>query len=200
MLITFARSIILYLIVLIVMRIMGKREIGQLEPFEFVISIMIADLASIPMADIGIPIFIIGIYTSLILLFCIFGNYLGSIASKGKYKLILNINPILSGICILFIGIINNSFGILFILLIYIFSESFDNIMLSELHNNISSNSRVTVESINQCVLAIFGLIFSILMTILLKYISIHSMYIVIGIIIIVFSLFNILKLKLMSR
>lgn len=36
---------------------MGKREIGQLQPFELAISIMIADLASIPMADVGIPIF-----------------------------------------------------------------------------------------------------------------------------------------------
>jgi uncharacterized membrane protein YcaP (DUF421 family) len=53
---TFIRSIILYIIVLIVMRVMGKREIGQLQPFELAIAIMIADLASIPMTDIGIPI------------------------------------------------------------------------------------------------------------------------------------------------
>lgn len=57
MLITFFRSIVLYIIVLIVMRLMGKREIGQLQPFELAISIMIADLATIPMTEIGIPIF-----------------------------------------------------------------------------------------------------------------------------------------------
>ena len=56
MIITFIRSIILYIIVLVVMRLMGKREIGQLQPFELAISIMIADLASIPMSDSGIPI------------------------------------------------------------------------------------------------------------------------------------------------
>lgn len=56
MLITFTRSIILYVIILIVMRLMGKREIGQLQPFELVISMMIADLASIPMTETGIPI------------------------------------------------------------------------------------------------------------------------------------------------
>ncbi len=56
MLITFFRSIVLYIIVLIVMRLMGKREIGQLQPFELAISIMIADLATIPMAEPGIPI------------------------------------------------------------------------------------------------------------------------------------------------
>jgi len=38
------------------MRIMGKREIGQLQPFEFAIAIMIADLATIPMANTGVPI------------------------------------------------------------------------------------------------------------------------------------------------
>lgn len=56
MLVTFIRSIFLYIVVLIVMRLMGKREIGQLQPFELAISIMIADLASTPMADAGIPI------------------------------------------------------------------------------------------------------------------------------------------------
>ena len=57
MLITFFRSVILYILVLIVMRLMGKREIGQLQPFELAIAIMIADLASIPMTEIGIPIY-----------------------------------------------------------------------------------------------------------------------------------------------
>ena len=56
MLIVFFRSIVLYIIVLIVMRLMGKREIGQLQPFELAIAIMIADLAAVPMAETGIPI------------------------------------------------------------------------------------------------------------------------------------------------
>ena len=56
MVITFIRAIVLYILVLVVMRLMGKREIGQLQPFELAISIMIADLATIPMADTGIPI------------------------------------------------------------------------------------------------------------------------------------------------
>lgn len=56
MLVTFTRSIFLYIIVLVVMRLMGKREIGQLQPFELVISIMIADLAATPMSNSGIPI------------------------------------------------------------------------------------------------------------------------------------------------
>ena len=56
MLITFARSILLYIIILIVMRLMGKREISQLQPFELVIAILIADLSAVPMSDTGIPI------------------------------------------------------------------------------------------------------------------------------------------------
>lgn len=56
MLVIFFRSIFIYIIVLIVMRLMGKREIGQLQPFELAISIMIADLATMPMSNSGIPI------------------------------------------------------------------------------------------------------------------------------------------------
>ena len=56
MLITFLRAIFLYIVVLIVMRLMGKREIGQMQPFELAISIMIADLAATPMSETGIPI------------------------------------------------------------------------------------------------------------------------------------------------
>jgi len=56
MLVNLIRTIVLYLLVLLVMRLMGKREIGQLQPFELAIAIMIADLASIPMTDTGIPI------------------------------------------------------------------------------------------------------------------------------------------------
>ncbi len=69
MLLSFVRSIILYLVVLFVMRFMGKREIGQLEPFELTISIMIADLACTPMANTGLPIYlgIIPIFALLVM-------------------------------------------------------------------------------------------------------------------------------------
>lgn len=56
MILIFVRTIFLYVLVLIVMRFMGKREISQLQPFELVISIMIADLATMPMSETGIPI------------------------------------------------------------------------------------------------------------------------------------------------
>ena len=45
------RSVLLVCFAILAMRLMGKRQIGQLQPFELVISIMIADLASTPMAS-----------------------------------------------------------------------------------------------------------------------------------------------------
>lgn len=56
MIIVILRTIILYSMVVIVMRVMGKREIGQLQPFELVIAIMISELAAIPMANTGVPL------------------------------------------------------------------------------------------------------------------------------------------------
>ena len=49
------RAIIVYLLVLLVFRIMGKRQIGQMQPFELVLTLVIADLATIPMAESSIP-------------------------------------------------------------------------------------------------------------------------------------------------
>ena len=68
MLIIFVRTLILYFVVVIVMRLMGKRQIGQLQPFELVVAILISDLASVPMQDTAIPLIngIIPILTLLI--------------------------------------------------------------------------------------------------------------------------------------
>lgn len=69
MFIVLLRTVILYILVVFSMRIMGKRQIGQLQPFELVIAIMISDLASLPMQDTRIPLLhgIIPIITLLIL-------------------------------------------------------------------------------------------------------------------------------------
>ncbi|KUO53376.1 MAG: hypothetical protein APF76_09040 [Desulfitibacter sp. BRH_c19] len=69
MLIVFARTIILFLLVMIVIRVMGKRQIGELQPFELVLAIMIAELATVPMEDKEIPLIngIIPIITLLLL-------------------------------------------------------------------------------------------------------------------------------------
>jgi uncharacterized membrane protein YcaP (DUF421 family) len=51
------RTLILFALVVIAMRIMGKRQIGQLQPYELAVLIMISALAAIPMEDIAIPLF-----------------------------------------------------------------------------------------------------------------------------------------------
>ncbi|MEW5784080.1 MAG: DUF421 domain-containing protein [Bacillota bacterium] len=51
------RTLILFTIVVLAMRVMGKRQIGQLQPYELAVLIMISALAAIPMEDIGIPLF-----------------------------------------------------------------------------------------------------------------------------------------------
>jgi len=54
--ITTIRTIILFLVIMVSMRIMGKRQLGELEPAEFVIAVLISELASQPLQDIGTPL------------------------------------------------------------------------------------------------------------------------------------------------
>lgn len=65
----FIRTAIIFVTLLLIMRLMGKSQIGEMQPFEFVISLVIAELACIPMADTSIPILygIIAIITIFIL-------------------------------------------------------------------------------------------------------------------------------------
>jgi uncharacterized membrane protein YcaP (DUF421 family) len=67
-LIVFFRTLILFALVVIVMRLMGKRQIGELQPFELVVAIMISELAALPITDTEIPL-IDGIIPILTLLF-----------------------------------------------------------------------------------------------------------------------------------
>lgn len=56
MLLSYIRTILLYLILIAVVRLMGKRQLGQMEPTEFVVTMLVANLAAIPMQDGGIPL------------------------------------------------------------------------------------------------------------------------------------------------
>lgn len=56
MIIIFIRAIILFAVLLFAIRLMGKRQIGEMEPFELVITLVISELACIPMSDRSIPI------------------------------------------------------------------------------------------------------------------------------------------------
>ena len=57
MILSYIRTILLYLVLIAVVRLMGKRQIGQMEPAEFVVTMLVANLAAIPMQDGGIPLF-----------------------------------------------------------------------------------------------------------------------------------------------
>ena len=69
MLTIFTRSVLLYIASLLAMRAMGKREVGQLMPFELVVVIMIAELAATPMGGVGIPL-LYGILPMIALVVC----------------------------------------------------------------------------------------------------------------------------------
>ena len=57
MILSYLRGIILYLVLIFAVRLMGKRQIGEMEPSEFVVTMLLANLAAIPMQDGGIPLY-----------------------------------------------------------------------------------------------------------------------------------------------
>ena len=63
----FFRTVILYLLLMVGLRLLGKRQIGELEPSELVLTLIISDLAAVPMQDFGIPL-VNGVFPILILL------------------------------------------------------------------------------------------------------------------------------------
>ncbi len=56
MAIAFVRTVILYLLLIAGIRLMGKRQVGELEPTELVLALLISDLAAVPMQDFGLPL------------------------------------------------------------------------------------------------------------------------------------------------
>ena len=56
MILSYIRPIVLYLVLIVVIRLLGKRQLGQMEPSEIVVTMLVADLASIPMQDGAIPL------------------------------------------------------------------------------------------------------------------------------------------------
>lgn len=57
MIISYIRTLILYLVLILSIRMMGKRQIGEMEASEFVVTMLVANLAAIPMQDAGIPLY-----------------------------------------------------------------------------------------------------------------------------------------------
>ena len=87
------RSLIIYFIVLFLIRLMGKRQIGEMQPFELVITLVIADLATIPMAEPAIPL-IHGIIP-LIALVCL--HFIISLITRKSlwFRKIINGRPVI---------------------------------------------------------------------------------------------------------
>ncbi|NLM61933.1 MAG: DUF421 domain-containing protein [Clostridiales bacterium] len=67
MLIVLCRSVILFILITASMRILGKRQLGEMEPSEFVIALLISDIASVPIEDVGTPL-LYGIVPTLVMI------------------------------------------------------------------------------------------------------------------------------------
>ncbi len=91
------RAVIIYLVVLFLYRIMGKRQLGQMQPFELVLTLIIADLATIPMAEVSVPVLhgIVPVFTLVILHFVLtfFSSVSNKFASFLSGKPVIVINP-----------------------------------------------------------------------------------------------------------
>lgn len=81
MLFSFVRGVILYVLLIAVIRMMGKRQVGQMEPSEFVVTMMVADFAAIPLEKADVPLYtgIIPILTVLGMELVLSGLSMGSI-------------------------------------------------------------------------------------------------------------------------
>ncbi len=91
------RAVIIYLVVLFLYRLMGKRQLGQMQPFELVLTLIIADLATIPMAEVSVPVLhgIVPVLTLVILhfLLTILSSLSNKFASFLSGKPVIVINP-----------------------------------------------------------------------------------------------------------
>ena len=89
----FVRCIVIYFFLLVAMRLMGKRQLGELQPFEFAITLVASDLACIPMSDHTIPIIygIIPVFTLFVVHIIITKLASGSL----RFRKLLNGKPII---------------------------------------------------------------------------------------------------------
>ena len=73
MLIVFVRAILIYFFLLVAMRLMGKKQLGELQPFEFAVTLIMAELACIPMSDTTVPVIygLVPIFTLFIVQFAL---------------------------------------------------------------------------------------------------------------------------------
>ena len=87
------RTIVLHLLLILVVRMMGKRQIGQMEASEFVVAMLVADLAAVAMQDISIPLVagVVPIFTVLGMELILSGLTMGSV----KFRRIMCGKPVI---------------------------------------------------------------------------------------------------------
>ncbi len=91
MIVIFIRTTVIFITLVVVMRLMGKRQIGEMQPFEFIVTLIVADLACIPMADVSIPL-IYGVVAILSLF--LLHQLLSLLETSGNlFKLIISGKP-----------------------------------------------------------------------------------------------------------
>lgn len=101
MILSYLRTLLLYLILILAVRLMGKRQIGEMEPAEFVVTMLVANLAAIPMQDGAIPLYsgLVPIFTVLGLELVLSGGMLRSVRLRrllcGKPVILINNGKIL---------------------------------------------------------------------------------------------------------
>ncbi len=78
------RTVIIYFVVLFAVRLMGKRELAQLSPFDFVVAIIIAELAALPMEEKNIPLWEVFIPLGVLVLLEIGLSYLALKSEKAR--------------------------------------------------------------------------------------------------------------------
>ena len=93
MIMSYVRTIALYLVLIVCVRLMGKRQIGEMEPTEFVVTMLLANLAAIPMQDGAIPL-----YSGLVPILTVLGSELvlsGLILYSVKFRQLLCGKPVI---------------------------------------------------------------------------------------------------------
>lgn len=93
LILSYLRTILLYLVLIFCVRLMGKRQIGEMEPAEFVVTMLLANLASIPMQDGAIPL-----YSGLVPILTVLGAELvlsGLVFSSVRFRKLLCGKPVI---------------------------------------------------------------------------------------------------------
>lgn len=93
MLISIIRTILLYAFIILAVRLMGKRQIGDLQTSELVVTLLISDIASMPMQDTALPL-LDGIIPILILVACEIAASIFMIKS-GKFRKVICGSPVM---------------------------------------------------------------------------------------------------------